>query len=291
MTVELYDFRDPGKLPQFANEQIEFWCTTLTRELGAQWSELLGTEVEPQPGPPVLCRGEELQRRYAESASLVQLKNRNGWHLFLTEQRTAVRISAAMLGGIATCRPETETETETEAEAEAEAETSELTDMELDLIEMLLQNSGRVVDETCWKEAKLPHAPGKILTWADVAWTIETDVVIIPFQMQPLQSCQVEWLIPATVVEELALLLSEKTNENENSEDLVPLVKQLPVELVVRLGCRQLEMHQLINLKPGDVIVLDQRINKPLVGLVDDTPKFQGWPGKVGTRQAFQVSQ
>ena len=45
-----------------------------------------------------------------------------------------------------------------------------------------------------------------------------------------------------------------------------------------------------MNLRPGDVLILDQRVNEPLWGEVATAVKFRGWPGRVGRRQAVQIT-
>jgi flagellar motor switch protein FliM len=70
---------------------------------------------------------------------------------------------------------------------------------------------------------------------------------------------------------------------------LETLVRELPVPVTITLGSVQLPLTQLSQLRPGDVIVLDQRVSQPLSGLVAGDKKMRGWPGRVGSRQAFQV--
>jgi flagellar motor switch protein FliM len=58
---------------------------------------------------------------------------------------------------------------------------------------------------------------------------------------------------------------------------------------VIRLGQAKLHVSELLNLRPGDVVVLDQRVSEPLSIEVCGTRKYVGWPGRVGNRQAFQI--
>ena len=67
------------------------------------------------------------------------------------------------------------------------------------------------------------------------------------------------------------------------------LTKNLPMDLTVVLGSAQLMLSQLTKLAPGDVIVLDQRVTHPLGAWLGGKKIMTGWPGRVGTRQAFQI--
>lgn len=69
------------------------------------------------------------------------------------------------------------------------------------------------------------------------------------------------------------------------------IVRQLPVELVIQLGAATLNLAELSNLEVGDVIVLNQRVQEPLQGVVADQPLLQAWPGRLGNKQAIQISR
>jgi flagellar motor switch protein FliM len=67
------------------------------------------------------------------------------------------------------------------------------------------------------------------------------------------------------------------------------LVQGLPVELIVDLGSIELPLSRLSQLQVGDVILLNRRIDEPIVGQVGDTPKFRGWAGRAGSMKAFRI--
>ena len=67
------------------------------------------------------------------------------------------------------------------------------------------------------------------------------------------------------------------------------LVHGLPVELIVDLGSIELPLSRLSQLQVGDVIMLNRRIDEPIVAQVGDTPKFLGWAGRAGSLKAFRV--
>jgi flagellar motor switch protein FliM len=69
------------------------------------------------------------------------------------------------------------------------------------------------------------------------------------------------------------------------------ILQQLPMEIVIQLGQATLNVTDLAELEVGDVIVLDQRVSDPVHGLVADQKILRGWPGRVGSRQALQISR
>jgi flagellar motor switch protein FliM len=64
---------------------------------------------------------------------------------------------------------------------------------------------------------------------------------------------------------------------------------ETPVEVVVRLGKTQLSGRQLVNLRVGDILVLDTDTEDLLTAEVQGVRKFKGTPGFVKGNRAFQV--
>lgn len=56
------------------------------------------------------------------------------------------------------------------------------------------------------------------------------------------------------------------------------------------MGSTQLVLHDLINLKVGDVIRLDNKITEDICMVIEEKAKYYGKPGAVGKKLAFQVS-
>jgi flagellar motor switch protein FliM len=77
-----------------------------------------------------------------------------------------------------------------------------------------------------------------------------------------------------------------KSAPSARMADLAPLV---PMPLSVELGRVQLSVSEAESLKRGDVLILDQTIGDLLTGRVAGRPKFQGRPGRIGSRVCFAI--
>ena len=64
---------------------------------------------------------------------------------------------------------------------------------------------------------------------------------------------------------------------------------ETPVDMDITLGTTQLTGRQLLNLKVGDVVLLDQDEDDLLTARVQGVLKFQGEPGLVKGNKAFKV--
>lgn len=71
---------------------------------------------------------------------------------------------------------------------------------------------------------------------------------------------------------------------------LEQLVRDMHADVEIRLGSVQLTGPQLAALRVGDVVVLNQRVSEPLQAVIRGEPKFLGWAGRVGNRQAFEIA-
>ncbi|WP_300160003.1 flagellar motor switch protein FliM [Solidesulfovibrio sp.] len=64
---------------------------------------------------------------------------------------------------------------------------------------------------------------------------------------------------------------------------------ETPVELLVRFGRSQITGRQLLSLKPGDIIMLDNDVDDLLDAEIQGVRKFRGIPGLVKSNKAFQI--
>ncbi len=67
------------------------------------------------------------------------------------------------------------------------------------------------------------------------------------------------------------------------------LVHALPVSLEVELGTAQVRLSELSNLRVGDVILLDQRVEEQVVIRTGGHTLFRGRPGRIGSRIALRI--
>ncbi len=69
------------------------------------------------------------------------------------------------------------------------------------------------------------------------------------------------------------------------------LVREMAVDFSVQLGQADMNMLDLAQLRAGDMILLEQKVNEPLLADVAGLPKFHVWPGALGARHAVQIHE
>ena len=100
------------------------------------------------------------------------------------------------------------------------------------------------------------------------------------------------WMLPVEFVQTLFGATQRTRSAAPDAStrvQLESLVRGMNTDVVVRLGSVQLSAPQLANLRVGDLVVLDQRVNDPLQATIGDEPRYLGWPGQVGVRQAYLI--
>lgn len=114
-----------------------------------------------------------------------------------------------------------------------------------------------------------------------------TDIVIKIGELSAI----VHWISPK---QQFSNLLDEVVDRRSGSEgkstDCRPVVELVPIEVVGFLGKTKLSMRRIAELKTGDVVKLNQRIDKPIVATVDGKPFYECWPGKIGETQALEIA-
>ena len=68
-------------------------------------------------------------------------------------------------------------------------------------------------------------------------------------------------------------------------------LREATVGLSVTLGETRISVEELLGFSPGDVVMLDQPVKKPLIGSVEGMPKFLGFPGMSKGSQSFQIAK
>jgi flagellar motor switch protein FliM len=104
--------------------------------------------------------------------------------------------------------------------------------------------------------------------------------------------------IPYLVIEPVLYKLSAKQwftlTKEEMSEEtkgiLDKRVKNTWVPMTVNMGMSLLNMRQIINLKPGDIIKLETNVSDDLVITVENKPMFYGKVGTKGKKKAIKIT-
>lgn len=106
--------------------------------------------------------------------------------------------------------------------------------------------------------------------------------------------------IPHVVLEPIVSKLSihywmqapvDKQGNETELRDLSTSIQKASIDMKAILGETSIHVEELINLREGDVLMLNQQIDRPLDVKVDNQVKFKAQPGKQKNRMAIQIME
>ena len=171
-----------------------------------------------------------------------------------------------------------------------------LTPAELSVAEVVIDMMVRSLKESWQGESPLDLTMGEMETNPRRTKRFrpkEALIVCRSIAKTKLGQSQWSWLLSADYVAQLfdlPIRQHQSVDPQASRRQLEQLIRDMRTEIEVRLGSVQLTGPQLAGLRVGDVVVLDQRVSDPLQASVRGEPKFFGWAGRAGNRQAFEVA-
>ncbi len=278
MTQAAFDFRKPppGELGRQANR----WLTAACRRAGEPWARLLPYPATLAVGNvEVVGVGAGLSALPDDATAIPLSAEDDGTGLLVFRRPFLLALLAGLVG-------------ETPAALPADRDPTEL---ELSLIGYLARELFLDPIEKAWPAANPPRLTAGGLSPPRLAWSGSgADLVLFatldattPFGEHP-----VYLIVPRA---ELGARLAAAESRPEPPPPPAPtahieaLVREMPVDLTVLLGTADLTMSELGALRAGDVVVLRQKVDQPLDGLLSGARKFRVWPGVVGERAAVVI--
>jgi flagellar motor switch protein FliM len=279
-SLTAYDFRRAGHFSAEVEAYLSCWHRNLCDVLPDRWGEFVSFDFEWKVKSLESARPFEALSRLPEFVVGYQIVSKldDAAMLFVVPRALALVLVVGMLGDSGESLPD---DRELTALEHSLAETAVLS-----LVDVL-NDSQPTLESMAFRYDSIEAHPQRTRMFsADSQVGIVKLAISAPFGEQ-----------------EVLLLLSEKTLDAveetvEASQGakqgaramLENLVREMPVEVVVRLGNTSLRVSELTKLRAGDVLVLDQRISEPLQADVNGELRYRGWPGRSSSRQAFQIA-
>ena len=270
-----FDFRKPCALAVEVEQRLRAWQESTTRRTNQRWEQLLPI--------PLVWTPDRVQPQHA--ATLAYESPVVAFEMDVNQTP----------GGVALVLPRSFALTVVhdllEQEVTELAEDKVLTALEETMLRYVCESFAEGCNET------QPVTPSCQLSAFHAKPDLERmfqdagDVVVIRFALEgPFGRQLIDWIWQEELITALFSSPTAMEPSAESAAHLEHTAREIPFELVVRLGSTPMRISQLSSLSPGDVIQLDQRIAEPLVAFIRSRPCFSGWAGRIGKSQAFQVA-
>ena len=278
--IQHYDFRRPDRFPREQKRRLQKISEELAKALGATLSRFLRSSIVVE----LIAIEEFSYEVFANSftdvvcANVVNLKPLNGLGCLTVDVGYCLAIVDRGLGG----------------PGKIPQKVRPLTMIEESVVGVVLSNIMEDV-KSCWsKLAKLEWSLEKIeMDIKSLQLVPITELMIsINFAISgDLGNGTVILCIPVTSLEMLMIKSKlEKTDRQKEIAVIENVIKEVELNASVVFGATQLSLNELMNLKVGDVVKLDNKITEDLSLRIEGKTKHYGKPGVVGKKMAFQMS-
>lgn len=285
MAYEVYDFRRPDKFSKDQLRTLQMLHETFARMAGSGLSAFLRSQVQIDLISLEQVPYEEYLRSITQSVfTIMSLPPLSGQAVMEIEFNLIFTMIDRLLGGPGRA-----------------INRNVLTDIEKPLVRQGIDRMFSAL-KVAWEGVVIvnPSMEGMETSAQFVQIAPPNDIVVtILFEVKiGNQRGAMSLCIPYLVLKPITTKLSAQTWFANNSKKHSPMarrmlagkVQQSTVECAIELGRTDLPFQDFLQLKPGDVLRLNQSAAKDLRLLVQGVPKFEGKPALNGKRLVFAVS-
>ena len=278
--VQHYDFRRPDRFPKEQKRRLQKISEEVAKAVGITLSRYLRTSVVIE----LIAIEEFSYEVFVNSftdvvcANVVNLKPLNGLGCLTIDVGFCLAMVDRGLGG----------------PGKIPQKVRPLTMIEESVVGVVLSNIMEDI-KLCWsKLAKLEWSLEKMeMDIKSLQLVPITEIMIsINFAISgDLGNGTIILCMPVASLEMLMIKTKlEKTDRQKEITIIENVMKEVELNASVVLGTTQLSLNELLNLKAGDVVKLDNKITEDLCLNIKGKAKQYGKPGVVGKKIAFQVS-
>jgi flagellar motor switch protein FliM len=277
-TLPRFDFRTAGT-SDLVVRSLKQWLTKTAGTFADGWEAVSDTEVALEC-ESILSRTFEDGLQYTSAESI-------GCKIFLGEARiptlacVSIRDLVSLIGCVLGTGPVTE------------LVSRKMTSIELSLCELIFESLASSLSSAWSGHQPLPIAVGgfeetpqysRLISIKELVFCIRLDLRVTE------ANAAVLWLCPRKEVQALVeqVVGARSWSGGQSSERRV---RRIGLDVVAMLGRANMTMGALTELKVGDLVLLDQKIDEPLEVTVDRQRFFMGWPGRIGQRQAIEIAK
>ena len=179
--------------------------------------------------------------------------------------------------------------------------TRDYTEIELAILENVTRQMVSLLQEPWSAYVDIEPRVIKLETNARLLQEIDSDEIVVIIMLR-LKIADVEGFVtvcmPSGSLIEILKLLNERGNRSKkvlqasdevSRESIFLSVKDSQLDIVAKLGSTSLELNDVLNLRLGDVIRLDQEVDTPVSLTIDDVPWFSGALGTKKGNKAVKI--
>ncbi len=278
--IQHYDFRRPDRFPREQKRRLQKISEEMAKAIGISLSRFLRTSVVVELIAIEEFSYEVFMNSFTDivCANVINLKPLNGLGCLTIDVGFCLSIVDRGLGG----------------PGKVPQKIRPLTLIEESVVGVVLSSILEDI-RLCWmKLAQLEWTLEKMdmdLKSLQVAPTTETMISINFAASGDLGNGTIILCVPVASLE--MIMVKSKLEKIERKEEIAimkDVLKEVELTVSVVLGTSYLSLHEMLNLKVGDVVRLDNKITEDICVEIGGKTKYYGKPGVNGKKAALQVS-
>lgn len=279
-TYQVYDFAASARVDRPLSLALRRWLDKYAERFVEQYANFSSTEIDAEALLVDAESFESLQNKWDDPAfcAEIQFQDNEFSGMLVATRVEMIKLLMDILGNT----------------VEGETEDRELTSVEYSLCEMVFEQAASTLAES-WPEQEpliqhlqpLDLEPAHSRLFPPDQMLLKSGLLL----KLPGTSVSLQLLLPKAEAAKLLNVTTRAPAARNPASRLDPnQIAQINVEVSAGLGSTDLPMTELAAMSIGDIIVLDQSIEKPLTLFANDEPAFEAWPGRCEQHQAMQIT-
>lgn len=285
--VRAYDLTNQDRIIRGRMPSLETLNDRFARFFQISLTAALKKAVTCSPSAPEIMKFGEFIKRVPlpSNINVIKLEPLRGYSLFIMDTRLVYLLVDLFFGGSGTLQ--------------VKPEGRDFTPIEMRIIKrilnMALSDMERSYKPIC--QVSIQHSRSEINPqFATIVAPTEV-VISVNFKIEiETETRDIYLCLPYSTIEPIKEKLYAGFQSDQLDSDqswgfpLTNLISVCKVPVMAELGSTKIKIVDLLNLKVGDILLLEKGVTEPLVAKVCGIPKFKGYPGIYKGNQAFQIS-
>jgi flagellar motor switch protein FliM len=274
----VYDFASSARVDRPLWLAFHNWMEKFAKLFVEHWSSISSTPIQATPLTIDAGEFETLQTRWNKPAYGVEVgfKEESTTGLLVIDRLELLRLLMDILGD----------------SAGAELVDRELTSVETSLCEMIFEQTASVIGQSWPDQESLTFSLGETNNQPNRSrmFAFDKNLLTSGLLIQlPETTVQLQLLLAKDETVKLLGVDQQAKKLNPNNRVSQDKIAELCVQVSAGLGHSELGMSELVSIAVGDIIVLDQSVEDPVVIFANDEPIFSAWPGRIDKKQALKI--
>jgi flagellar motor switch protein FliM len=278
-TLQPYDFAAAARVKLPLRQKLNSWAKKSADMMVDQWAMMSQTKIEPGVESIDAKSFGEIQASWANPCSATELTfGEDAIPCLLVSENKQIRILVLdVLGG-----------------CDSETNQLPLTSVEVSITKLIFEMFIVSLSEGWPSQETLPFNIGNFEPHPDRSRILPADeqVLVCRLRVQVGESTVVVQLIlPHVRTQTLVGYEAADSAASQSQPISKETISTIDVELVATLGNAEIDMADLTQLSPGDIVVLDQPVSSPLEIAANRQPVFTAWPGRKLNQQILKLQK